>query len=104
MHIAQCQNKKSEYCQIFSPYTGSGQQYVHRQKTIDTTVLSPHGDDRSFAIKTFCFQTLKPMTEVVRSIHHIFSCGIFFKRHTYVFYAKQSRKNNNRPPAGPLIV
>ena len=37
--------QKSEYCQIFFPCTGSGQQYAHRQETIDTTVLSPHGVD-----------------------------------------------------------
>ena len=43
LHIAQCHDKKSEYCQIFFPCTGSGQQYAHRQETIDTTVLSPHG-------------------------------------------------------------
>ena len=35
--------KNSEYCQIFFPCTGSAQQYAHRQETIDTTVLSPHG-------------------------------------------------------------
>ena len=29
----------------FFPCTGSGQQYAHRQETIDTTVLSPHGVD-----------------------------------------------------------
>ena len=43
LHIAQCHDKKSEYWQIFFPCTGSGQQYAHRQETIDTTVLSPHG-------------------------------------------------------------
>ena len=46
LHIAQCQDKKSEYCQSFFPGTGSGQQYAHQQETIDTTVLFPHGVDR----------------------------------------------------------
>ena len=36
--------KQSEYCQIFFQCTGSGQQYAHRQETIDTTVLSPTRD------------------------------------------------------------
>lgn len=43
LHIAQCQDKKREYRQIFFPCTGSGQQYAHRKETIDTTVLSPDG-------------------------------------------------------------
>jgi len=35
--------KYDERCQIIFPCIGSGQQYAHRQETIDITVLSPRG-------------------------------------------------------------
>jgi len=35
--------KYGQRCQIIFPCIGSGQQYAHRQETIDTTVPSPHG-------------------------------------------------------------
>ena len=56
LHIAQCHDKKSEYSQICFPCTGSGQQYAHRQETIDTTVLSPHGAARPKALAMCCVQ------------------------------------------------
>ena len=37
--------KYSEHVLLFSHVLVSGQQYVHRQETIDTTVPLPHGAD-----------------------------------------------------------
>jgi len=41
LHVVNCHNKIWQ-CQINFPCMGFGQQYMHRQETIDTTVPSSH--------------------------------------------------------------